>query len=108
MNLTSPLQERALDALGNPVRRQLLAMIVERPSSVGELAGAFPISRPAISRHLSLLEQAGFIAHDTSGTRNIYRPHSDGFNATRLWLDSFWDEAENRLRLVAENTVERG
>lgn len=96
-------QERALDALGNPVRRQLLAMIAAAPHSVGELASSFPISRPAISRHLALLEQAGFIAHDTSGTRNIYRPCTDGFAVTRQWLDGFWDKAEARLRLAAEN-----
>lgn len=99
-----PLQQLALDALGNAVRRDLLTFIADHPQNVVSLAAHFDISRPAISRHLGLLEAAGLITRQTQGTQNIYYINRAGFDATKLWLNSFWDEAETRLRLLAENT----
>jgi DNA-binding transcriptional ArsR family regulator len=104
--LTSTKENLALDALGNPVRRQILQLIATQPQNVNMLASAFPISRPAISRHLSLLKQAGFLTATPDGTQNIYSINSKGFDASRSWLDSFWDDAEARLRLLAENVPE--
>lgn len=104
--MSAQLQHLALDALGNAVRRDLLTRIAADPQSVNALAKHFDISRPAISRHLATLEAAGFIAHETQGTSNIYRTNQAGFEATQQWLGSFWDEAEHRLRLLAENTTE--
>lgn len=101
-------QDLALDALGNPVRRRLLALIAERPRHVNELAAEFEISRPAISRHLAQLQAAGFLTHLPDGTKNVYRIDTAGFAATRMWLDSFWDEAEARLKLVAHNIPDDG
>ena len=102
----SPLElpDVALEALGNAERRGLIRTLAAGPKSVGELAEDLPISRPAVSRHLRLLETAGLVAHRTEGTRNVYRLDSGGLQATAEWLTGFWDEAETRLRLVAENT----
>src|SRR5882724_324187 len=98
------LPEAALDALGNRERRRLVAALAEGPKSVGELAAEFPISRPAVSRHLRQLEQAGLVRHTADGTRNVYRVDAAGLTETAAWLTRFWDEAEARLKLVAENT----
>ena len=95
----------ALDALGNPVRREILRELRAAPLSVGDLASRFPVSRPAISRHLAQLERAGLVAHRAEGTRNVYFLDRAGLEATSAWLNRFWDEAEARLKLVAENTV---
>ena len=100
--------ETVFDALGNPVRRRIIAELGDGPLSVGELALQFAISRPAISRHLALLEEAGLVRHDAAGNRNIYRLDVEGFARTSQWLDRFWDEAEARLRLVAENLTPKG
>lgn len=94
-----------LDALGNPVRRTIIELLSEQPRAVGELASELPVSRPAVSKHLKLLETAGLIGHQTHGTRNIYHLEAQGFDAARQWLDSFWTEALGRFRLVAENTA---
>ena len=99
-----PLPDDALDALGNAERRRLLQALAEGPQSVGELAALFPISRPAVSRHLAQLERAGLVRHRTQGTRNVYRLNVDGLTETAAWLTSFWDDAAARLKLVAENT----
>lgn len=93
-----------LDALGNPVRRTIIELLSERPRAVGELASQLPVSRPAVSKHLKLLKNAGLIGHEAHGTRNIYRLEAQGFEAARQWIDSFWSEALGRFRLVAENT----
>ena len=95
--------EAVFDALGNPIRRHILRLLGGGPLSVGELADAFSISRPAISRHLAQLEAAGLVHHDAAGSRNFYRLEMEGFERTSEWLGRFWDEAETRLRLVAEN-----
>ena len=50
-----------LDALGNPIRRDILLALREAPLSVNELAARFPVSRPAVSRHLRVLEEAGLV-----------------------------------------------
>ncbi len=103
-----PQSEAAFDALGNPVRRALLVRLGTGPASVQQLASAFEVSRPAISRHLAVLEAAGLVRHTGAGTRNIYQLDPGGFARTTQWLDRFWDDAEARLRLVAENFQPRG
>jgi DNA-binding transcriptional ArsR family regulator len=106
--LRSVTQDDAIfDALGNSVRRQILRLLSDGPRSVGELAAAFTVSRPAISRHLALLEDAGLVTHRGEGTRNVYGLDQRGFVASAEWLSRFWDEAEARLRLVAENLPEK-
>ena len=106
--LRNNLPDLALDALGNAERRKLVLALAEGPRSVGELAAAFPISRPAVSRHLAQLERAKLVAHRAEGTRNVYFLDKAGLEATADWLNRFWDEAEARLRLLAENTAPRG
>lgn len=97
--------ERALDALGNPVRRQIIRILERGPQSVGAIAARLPVSRPAVSKHLRLLEAAELVAHDRDGNRNLFRLEPRGFEAARSWLASFWDDALARFALVAENTT---
>jgi DNA-binding transcriptional ArsR family regulator len=97
------LYDPVFDALGNPLRRDIVRRLARGPMSVGRLASAFTVSRPAISRHLAVLESAGLVAHEAAGTRNVYALDPRGFKATREALDEFWDEAAARLKLVAEN-----
>jgi DNA-binding transcriptional ArsR family regulator len=91
----------ALDALGSPVRRSILAALRKGPLSVGALAQRFPVSRPAISRHLRVLESAGLVAQNERGTQNLYSVRVEGFRAVQIFLDSFWDVALDRLEELA-------
>ena len=70
-----------------------------------QLADRLPISRPAVSRHLRLLKDAGLVVDRPSGTRRIYRLHDAGVEAVRTYLATVWGEAAARFRLVAENTL---
>jgi DNA-binding transcriptional ArsR family regulator len=95
------------DALGDPNRRAIVSLLGDGDRSVRELADALPISRPAVSRHLRLLKEAGLVRDRTEGTRHLYRLHDEGFEEVRSYLDRVWAEAATRFRLAAENTRER-
>jgi DNA-binding transcriptional ArsR family regulator len=86
-----------LDALGNPVRRHILQSLRAAPLSVGDIASRLPISRPAVSRHLRVLEQAGLVQARGEGTRSIYAVRLQGFASVREFLDGFWGTALQRL-----------
>jgi DNA-binding transcriptional ArsR family regulator len=87
----------ALDALGNPVRRQILRRLRDAPLSVNDLAASFPISRPAISRHLRVLAKTGLVEARGAGARHQYAVRLKGFTPVREFLDEFWDVALARL-----------
>jgi DNA-binding transcriptional ArsR family regulator len=82
-------------------------LLRERDRSVRELADELPISRPAVSRHLRLLKEAGLVSDRAEGTRRLYRLHDEGIEAVRAYLEQVWGDAAARFRIAAENT-ERG
>ena len=98
------------DALGDPNRRALVEMLRSGDRSVRELADELPISRPAVSRHLRVLKEAGLVIDRAEGTRRLYRLHDQGIDVVRAYLMEVWGDAAVRFRLAAENTtpVERG
>ncbi|HEY5251645.1 MAG TPA: metalloregulator ArsR/SmtB family transcription factor [Acidimicrobiales bacterium] len=94
-------------ALGDPNRRAIVELLGSGGRSVGELADALPISRPAVSRHLRLLKDAGLVVEEAHGTRRLYRLHMEGVQAVESYLTQVWGDAATRFRLMAENTVRR-
>lgn len=96
----------ALEALGDPSRRAIVESLAERPKAVGEIASGLPISRPAVSRHLRLLEDAGLVDHRPDGTRNVYRLHDEGVRAIADYFTQLWSDAATRFTIVVENTDE--
>ena len=93
------------EALGDPNRRAIVELLVPGGRSVQEIADALPISRPAVSRHLRLLKEAGLVREEPVGTRRIYRLHDEGIEAVRAYLERVWGEAAARFTLVASNTT---
>ena len=78
------------------------------PESQSAYAGAsMPISRPAVSRHLRLLKQAGLVTDRAEGTRRLYRLHDEGIDAVRTYLEQVWGDAAARFRLAAGNRERR-
>jgi DNA-binding transcriptional ArsR family regulator len=94
-------------ALGDPNRRRIVELLAAGARSVGELAGDMPISRPAVSRHLRLLKDAGLVREEAAGTRHIYRLHDEGAVAVQAFLREMWGDAATRFKLAAENTRRR-
>ncbi|MGZ6951028.1 MAG: ArsR/SmtB family transcription factor [Acidimicrobiia bacterium] len=95
----------SFEALGDANRRAIVEQLRGGGRSVQELADALPISRPAVSRHLRLLKEAGLVVEEPVGTRRIYRLHADGVEAVQSYLAEVWGDAITRFRLTAENTT---
>jgi predicted transcriptional regulator len=85
------------EALGNPYRREILELLARKPRSVQEIADRLPISRPAVSRHLRLLDDAGIVSGTQQGTRRVYK-------LERRYLTQLWGDIGVRFKLFAENT----
>ena len=92
------------EALGDPNRRAIVELLGSGGRSVRELADALPISRPAVSRHLRLLKEAGLVVEEAQGTRRIYSLHVRGVEAVESYLTEVWGDVVSRFRLMAENT----
>ena len=92
------------EALGDPNRREILRLLSSGDKPVREIAAAMPISRPAVSRHLRLLKDAGLVAEHAQGTNRIYQLQEQGLHAIRHYLEGVWGDAAVRFRLLAENT----
>jgi DNA-binding transcriptional ArsR family regulator len=83
---------RVLSALGDPTRRHIFEALRGRPKTVGELAKRQPVSRPAVSQHLKVLQAAGLVSVEPQGNRRLYRVKRDGLEALREYLDGFWSD----------------
>jgi DNA-binding transcriptional ArsR family regulator len=94
-------------ALGDPHRRAIVELLGSGPHSVQEIADELPISRPAVSRHLRLLKDAGLVIDESRGARRLYQLHGAGVDAVQKYLDEVWGEATARFRIFAENTKPR-
>lgn len=92
------------EALGDPNRREILRLLSAGDLPVTQIAAALPISRPAVSRHLRLLKDAGMVTGQAQGTRRIYHLRDEGMHAVQAYLQNVWGEAAVRFRLMAENT----
>lgn len=101
-----PDSDLILDALGHRTRRDILALLKEAAMPVGDIADRLPISRPAVSKHLRILEDAGLVEYTSVGTRNIFRLNHSGFEAARAYLSGFWDEALDNFRRTIEASDE--
>jgi len=95
------------DALGDPHRRAIVELLRAGDRSVGELAGELPISRPAVSRHLRLLKDAGLVTDRAEGTRRLYRLHAEGIEAVRAYLERVWGDATEAFTIAAEKADPR-
>lgn len=92
----------ALRAIAEPNRRRILLLIAHDELPAGQIAGAFAISRPAVSQHLQVLVGAGLAEMRKDGTRRLYRACPDKLAEIRNFFDQFWDAGLARLKRAAE------
>ncbi len=84
--------EFVLAALADPTRRAIFELLRHGPRSVGELAAALPVSRPAVSQHLKVLSDARLVHAESRGTKRYYRIDPRGLEPLRHYLEGFWDD----------------
>ena len=89
-------------AIADPTRREILAALQARPMPVHEIAGLFDVSRPAISKHLRILTDAGLVAARRAGKENLYELRAEAFAPVAEWLGRFWGGRLASLKALAE------
>jgi DNA-binding transcriptional ArsR family regulator len=97
----------ALAALADPTRRELIALLADSELAAGELARRFPVSRPAISRHLRVLREAGLVRARTDGKRRLYRLDAGPLRELDSWLEPYRDLWAQRLDAL-DTEIARG
>src|SRR5437660_2453639 len=101
MRVPDPLSS-VFGALADPTRRAILARLAETPGdlTVAQLAAPFPMSQPAISRHLKVLEQAGLISRTRRATARLSHLEAEPLREASVWLAryrEYWEESHQRL-----------
>ena len=79
-------------ALADPTRRHILEALRKQPKTVGELAEGQPVSRPAVSQHLKVLQSARLVSVQAQGNRRVYAIKRDGLDDLRTYLETFWSD----------------
>ena len=91
-------------AIADPVRREILLMLRDEPLSAGQIADRFVISRPAVSRHLRVLREAGLVADTADGRRRVYTFVAAPLDELAEWLGRLARPSGWRHRLDALET----
>jgi DNA-binding transcriptional ArsR family regulator len=92
-----------LEALAEPVRREIVERLVQRPSAVTDLAEDMPISRSAVSQHLQVLKRVHLVTDHAAGTRRIYHVDPDALALLRAYFESFWTRSLETFRELADS-----
>jgi DNA-binding transcriptional ArsR family regulator len=96
----APPVDDVFGALAHPIRRQLLIELARHDRTVSELAAPLPVSRPAVSQHLSVLREVGLVRVERSGREQRYRLRPEALRACRDWIatiDDFWSQHLQQL-----------
>lgn len=84
--------------VADPVRRDILVLLADRPAAAGVVAEAFnSISRPAVSRHLRVLREAGLVCAQTQGRQQIYATTPEPLSAITDWIEGISPGIGNRF-----------
>jgi len=92
----------ALKAIAEPRRQEILRLVWDQERAAGEVASHFDVSRPAISKHLRILREAGLVEERRNGTQRLYRARAESLLEIRRFLESFWDDGLLAIKLAAE------
>jgi DNA-binding transcriptional ArsR family regulator len=99
----------AFRALGDPTRRNILMLLSSQDMSIREVASQFEVTRGAIQKHLTVLEEGELISVRTVGRERINHLEPNAIKAVSEWLgyfDQYWDKRLGRLKHAIENKKE--
>ena len=95
-------------ALADPTRRSILEMLAAEDRNAGDIASAFSVSRPAISRHLRVLREAGLVSAREQGQQRIYTLDPSPLAEVAGWVNrysAFWEERLDRLSAAVSSST---
>jgi DNA-binding transcriptional ArsR family regulator len=99
--------QSGLEALGDPTRLAIFALLARHPHAVNELAAGMPVSRPAVSQHLRVLKNARLVRDRREGTRRIYELDPQGIAELRDHFAKLWDQALLSFKRFAEEEYKK-
>ncbi len=97
--------EATFQALSDPTRRAVLDLLRRGSQPAGQIAEAFPVSRPAISKHLRLLRKAHLVREHREGRHRVYELNPEPLRAVDSWIEQyrvFWQASLNNLKSFVE------
>lgn len=94
--------DAAARALCEPTRRTILRIVRDEEHTVTEIAEHFSITRPAVSQHLRVLQDADLVTARSEGTRRFYRARPAGLEELRAWMNDFWGDSLGTLKAEVE------
>jgi DNA-binding transcriptional ArsR family regulator len=103
---TTSTKHDVFQAIADPTRRQILKLLAEQEMPVTRIAGHFPVSRTAVSKHLRVLSEAGLVTERKEGREKRYRLRSEPLLELREWLsyfERFWEDRLARLKDMVES-----
>src|SRR5450432_800321 len=107
------MTQQTLDAfqvIADPSRRQILKLLSKNSLTINRLAENFDMSRPAVSKHIKLLYNAGFISIQDIGRERHCILKQDGFNELQKWInyfDNFWTSKLQKLENLLNNKLNK-
>jgi DNA-binding transcriptional ArsR family regulator len=93
---------QAAAAIADPIRRRVLELVRDEELPAGAIAAQFPVSRPAVSRHLRVLRESGLLQERRVGRERLYRADPGPLVELRAWLDGYWAGRLRALKQLAE------
>ena len=102
--------EATFSALADPTRRAVLDLLRKGSQPAGQIAQAFPVSRPAISKHLRLLRRAHLVQERREGRHRLYQLNAEPLRAVASWLDeyrNFWQTSLTSLKTFVESEYQQ-
>jgi DNA-binding transcriptional ArsR family regulator len=97
--------DTTFSALSDPTRRAVLDLLCHGSQPAGRIAQAFPVSRPAISKHLRLLRRADLVQERREGRHRVYHLNPGPLQAVDVWLNQyrvFWQSQLSSLKAFVE------
>jgi DNA-binding transcriptional ArsR family regulator len=97
--------EITFQALADPTRRAVLDLLRRGSQPAGQIASAFPVSRPAISKHLRLLRRAHLVREHREGRHRVYQLNPEPLRAVDSWIEQyrvFWANSLTNLKAFVE------
>jgi len=102
--------EATFQALADPTRRAVLDLLRRGSQPAGQIASAFPVSRPAISKHLRLLRRAHLVREHREGRNRVYQLNPEPLREVDSWIEQyrvFWARSLDNLKAFVEAEHER-
>ena len=97
-------------AIADPSRRQILSLLSKDRRTINSLAENFDMSRPAVSKHIKILEYSGFISIEDIGRERYCTLRQEGFNELQEWInffDTFWKHKLKKLESLLNNKINK-